>query len=328
MPYIPVSVALSLILAHAVLVDGLVISGLANSRSDNHEARNLTVNSTHANDSQSLHAYKDASYLDSYYSCTGSNCTVNTTKMSLDFQSGVILFLGCSLDILAIKSFCKAAHSQLYGFEDNFAYLSHCVVGAFTLVYVYHPGATAPPYFHGYVGTITTQEIIDRSSKDVAAKFGQGPTAIIVDSSLWDVSNWWAKTGFPPEPYPVPSQFMAHWCYYDLPNLLQYTAAAFPGIHIAYRTPPPVFTGNEYGQSPEIIDALNACIKEHAVDFMDKKTVYGKYGLIDFYGIVKNAFLHVQGNPISIYDDVLHPGTDLSMSYINHVLQWVRGFSA
>jgi hypothetical protein len=302
------------------IANGLVASISAKSSLSSHDSRNLSVNSTLANGTQlsAAAASEDAVY----YSCKGSECTVNTTKMNTELNSGLILFFGCSLDILAIKWFCRAAHSELYGFTDNFAYMAHCTVGGFTMVYVYHPGASLPPYFHGYVGTLTTNEIVDRSAHDIVLKFGQRPTAIVVDSSLWDVSNWWQKSGFPPEPYPVPSPFIAHWCQMDLPNLLLYIGAAYPEIPIAYRTPPPVFVGNEYGQSPQIIDAMNQCINEK-VEFLSKK-VYSKYKLIDFYGIVKKAFLHTT-DPQSIYRDVLHPGQELSLSYVNHVLQWVRG---
>merc|ERR1719359_54103 len=203
----------------------------------------------------------------SYYTCAGSSCNVNTTKMKAELQLGLILFLGCSLDIYAIKHFCTSAHANLVGFENNFAYLAYCTMAGFTLVYVFQPGATAPPYWKDYVGTQTSQQIITQTAKDVVNMFGREPTAIVVDASLWDVSNWWQKHGMPPEPYPVPRADIARWCHTDLSQLLSQVETAFPRTKIAFRTPPPVFTGNSYGQSPDIVNEMVKCIRDDAVDF-------------------------------------------------------------
>jgi hypothetical protein len=260
----------------------------------------------------------------SFYACSGSHCTVNNTKMKADLQSGLILFLGCSLDIYAIKHFCTAAHAPLIGFDNNFAYMAHCTMGSFTLVYVFQPGATGAPYWRDYVGTLDSYQIIAKSTKDVVQKFGQEPTAIVVDASLWDVSNWWLREGTPPEPYPVPHDYISSWCHTDLPHLLQKAQDSYPHTKIAFRTPPPVFVGNEYGQSPPIVDEMVKCVRGK-VDFVNKM-VYSKYHMIDFNALVGQFFLHHPGPQLNFYADVLHPGEQLSMAYMNEVLQWVRGF--
>merc|ERR1719359_1319146 len=198
----------------------------------------------------------------SYYTCAGSSCNVNTTKMKAELQLGLILFLGCSLDIYAIKHFCTSAHANLVGFENNFAYLAYCTMAGFTLVYVFQPGATAPPYWKDYVGTQTSQQIITQTAKDVVNMFGREPTAIVVDASLWDVSNWWEKHGRPADPYPVPLAEIGLWCNRYVPNLLNWVQKQYPSAGIAFRTMPTVFPNNGYGQNADNIETMVKCIDQ------------------------------------------------------------------
>jgi len=262
---------------------------------------------------------------ESYYNCSGDHCNVNTTKMKAELQSGLILFLGCSLDIYAIKHFCNSAQATLVGFENNFAYMAHCTMAAFTLVYVFQPGATAPPYWKDYVGVATSQQIIAQSALDVVTMFGREPSAIVVDASLWDVSSWWQRFNMPPEPYAVPEADIARWCNTDVPQLLSWVATAYPRTPIAFRTPPPVFPNNGYGQQPAIVDTMVTCMASKR-DVLTNK-VYAKYDLIDYHGLVQQFFLHNPGPPLQFYADVLHPGQRLSMVYMNAVLEWVRSFA-
>jgi hypothetical protein len=238
-------------------------------------------------------------------------------------DKGVILFLGCSLDVFAIKHFCTSAQSQLIGFENNFAYLAYCSAGGFTLVYAFQPGASAPPYWRDYVGTLNSQQIILQSSQDIPKYFGRPPTAVVVDASLWDVSNWWQKAGMPPEPYPVPQRELSQWCHTDLPQLLSWVSAAYPKSEIAFRTPPPVFPGNGYGQSVANVEEMNRCAKDWGYDAMTQK-VFQNYHLIDYHDLVEKFLLHQTGPRLSFYKDVLHPGKELSLEYINTVMTWVR----
>jgi len=270
--------------------------------------------------------FHDDLEVESFYACASSNCTVNKTKIKAELSSGLIMFLGCSLDIYAIKHFCTAAQATLIGFENNFAYMSYCTMGGFTLVYVFQPGATAPPYWKDYVGTLTSQQIVTQSTQDVVQRFGREPTAIVVDSSLWDVSSWWQRLGMPLSPYPASQSDITRWCHTDLPQLLQFVADSYPRSQIGFRTAAPVFTPNEYGQQPEIVNEMTRCVRGQ-LDFMTQK-VFGKYQLIDFNKLIEEFMLHHAhiGPRLSFYNDVLHPGRQLSMAYMNSVLKWVRGF--
>lgn len=259
-----------------------------------------------------------------YYTCSGSTCSVNMTKMTAELQPGLILFLGCSLDVYAINHFCTAAETGIVGFTNNFAYLAHCKVGGVTLVYAFQPGASPPPYWKHYTGAATSQQIISQSAKDVAATFGEKPMAIVVDSSLWDVSNWWQKDGMPPEPYPVPHAEIAQWCQTDVPQLLHWVDTAFPGTKIAFRTPPPVFPNNDYGQSPQTVDEMVGCLRANATDHTTQK-VFSQYHLLDFNELVEQFVSHQAVPTLQFYEDVLHPGRQLSMVYMNAVLEWVHG---
>jgi len=290
---------------------------------------------TPAKDGKELASPKAAAVIGhdtSFYACDSSNvthqaphCTVNTTKMKAELQSGLLLFFGCSLDIYAMKHFCTAAQATLVGFENNFAYMAYCTMGGFTLVYVFQPGATAAPYWKDYVGTLSSQQIITQSTKDVVQRFGQEPTAIVIDSSLWDVSSWWQRVGMPAEPYAVPHADITRWCYTDLPQLLDYVGASYPRSRIAFRTAAPVFIGNNYGQNPPIVNEMTKCVRDRT-DFVTKK-LFSKYHLIDYNKLVEQFFLHHPGPPTNFYEDVLHPGRQLSMGYMNEVLEWVRGFA-
>lgn len=253
---------------------------------------------------------------------TGNRDDVSISKVKTDMSSGLILFLGCSLDIYAINDMCASGQGQLVGFTNNFAYMAYCTLATYTLVYVFQPGASAAPYWKDFVGTLTSQQIIEQSSKDMVIKFGREPTAVVVDSSLWDVSNWWQKAGMPAEPYQVPAADIHRWCHTDLPALLLKVEQMYPRSRIALRTPPPVLGSNTYGQSIDIVNAMVSCVRSEA-DFISNK-VYGKYTLIDFNKIVQTFFLHQTGPQLSFYKDVLHPGPQLSVEYMKAVLQWVR----
>lgn len=231
----------------------------------------------------------------------------------------LLLFFGCSLDLNAIRAVCNAAGTQLVvtpGTElltsmPFYYYLAHCDVQDTTVAFVFHPGSGHQPYFFLYTqngGNLESQEIISRSVADVSRTFGRHPTAIIVDSSIWDAASWWQRKGFPKSPFPVPYAEVRQWCQHDIPQLLHNIELAYPSVPIAFRTAPQVLNDGGFGQMPATIDMMAGCI-------MGK--FLGKYTLIDYYAMAQPV------NP-KLYNDPLHPGTELSLKYANAALSWVR----
>lgn len=260
-----------------------------------------------------------------YCGCSGSICDVDTMKLDHELQNDLVLFLGCSLDINAIKYFCNAVGSPVQEFQTKnpFSYLSHCDVGKFTVVYAFHPGASPAPFYAEYAGTASAYDVVQNSVHDIQLQFGRQPTAVVVDSSLWDVSNWWQKHGKPPDPYPIPTAEIDLWCHRDVPNLLRWVQKNYPHSGVAFRTAPTVFAQNGYGQSPLIIDEMVKCIDKQK-DPLNR--LYGRFGFVDYHHFVDEVLQHSTGAPIPTwYKDSLHPGPSLSMMYMNRVLNWVRG---
>lgn len=260
-----------------------------------------------------------------YTGCNGTACSTDVSKVKHDLKNDLVLIFGCSLDINAIEYFCKNAGAPVKNFatRNPFSYLAHCDVGTFTLAYIFHPGASPAPYFNEYAGTATTRDVVKNSVHDVQMQFGRQPTAVIVDASLWDVSNWWQKHGRPTVSYAAPKAEILRWCDRDVPELLGWVQTNFPQSGVAFRTPPTVFNDNTYGQRTWIIEGMVACIEQHK-DPLNK--LYGQYGFIDFHHFVDQALEHAQGPSMpAYYKDTLHPGPALSLMYVNRVLNFVGG---
>lgn len=261
--------------------------------------------------------------------CNSSSCSVDSAKVKTEFHETLILIFGCSLDIRAIGYLCHAANGVAMESIVNsapFSYLAHCSVGGVTLAYIFHPGASAPPYSAQYNPLVlgTTRDILQRSHHDIMVKFGKEPNAIIVDASLWDVSNWWGKIGSPPYPYPVQSLFpyLERWCNNDVPQLLTDVATIYPTSAIAFRTAPTVFGGHDNtGQHPLAVDSMVDCLDHHS-DAYGK--IFGRFTVIDYHQFVDGTLQAAGASGASYYQDSLHPGAVLSLVYLNNVLNWVQ----
>jgi hypothetical protein len=263
-----------------------------------------------------------------YFGCNSSSCFVNSKKVETEFGSELILILGCSLDIYAIGYFCSSATGLPMEHFVNSApigYLVYCNVGHFTIAYAFHPGASPPPYSQEYNAFLgSTQDIVSRTKNDVMVKFGRAPTAIVVDASLWDVANWWQKVGKPAYPYILPSAYVQQWCNKDVPELLTFVAAVYPNTPIAFRTPPTVFSNpNSFGLSPLTVEEMVHCVELHRTAW-DANKIYGTFNLLDYHHFVDNTLGTAGGAASQYYRDSLHPGAQLSLTYMNSVLTWVN----
>jgi len=271
--------------------------------------------------------YGQSAVSSQYMGCNSSSCFVNSVKVDEELGDQLVLILGCSLDINAIAYFCSAATGVPMDSIVNSAvmsYLVHCTVGKFTFVYSFHPGSSAPPYSDSYNAALgTTKDIVTKTKKDVVEKFGKAPSYIVVDASLWDVSNWWQKLGRPPYPYPVPDPVIQQWCHKDVPALLNFISTTFDGTPIAFRTPPTIFSNpNGFGLSALTVELMVNCIEFHKDGW--GRIYGGVFGLIDYHHFVDQV-LQASGNGASNwYRDALHPGPQLSLMYINAILTSIK----
>jgi len=292
------------------------------------------VNTTHLSEhrfgADALQSVDDSTS-SQYVGCNTSTCFINSNKVKSTFQNELILILGCSLDIFAIGYFCNAATGTPMDhvvYSTPFAYLASCTVGHFTVVYAFHPGASAPPYGPQYSGMEslgTSRHIISKTKHDVMVKFGREPSAIVVDASLWDVSNWWQKSGSPAWPYPIGYPFIQQWCTKDVPELLMHVAATYPNVPIAFRTAPTVFSDpNSFGLSGGTVAQMVHCIEQHKDGF---GRLYGTFDVIDYHHFVENTLTQAGASAGVFYRDSLHPGAQLSLLYMNNVLTWAQGKS-
>lgn len=273
-----------------------------------------------------------------YANCyaTPQSCTVNVQKVAAELGPRIVLLFGCSLDIYALDYFCKAANAPVVGFQRNpgnqifgMENLAYCKIGEFTLAYSFHPGASGPPYYeaceavlHKPCSQVRSSVLIQQSVASVMATFGKPPSAIVVDSSLWDAANWWMQDGKPPEPYIAPVSHVWRWCSQDLPNLLQAVQAASPTSTVAFRTAPRIEFIAGYGHSTQNIDSMNHCFRGGS---LISQITHNPFPYVD-YNLLVETFLKVQGGvPSSYFEDAFHPGVLPSVLYIDLVLRWVKG---
>jgi len=331
-PLLALTVALQ---ARAAL---LVASRLrSNLGADAQLMRNVTANHTNqtavTETNQTSTAFNPA--FATYAACfiNPNACQVNSWKVAAELGNRVLLMFGCSLDIYAVDYFCKAANAPVTGFsrapgntvyaDGNFAY---CKIGEFVLAYSFHPGASGPPYYpgcddvlHKPCSQVNSAGLIQQSIAKVVATFGRPPTAIVLDSSLWDAAAWWIQDGKPPEPYVAPPVRVNKWCSVDLPNLLTAVQFASSTSVVAFRTAPRVEFMEGYGHSMQNIEAMNACFRGQ---------VQGLYKLIDYNAIVEMLLARQGGVASTYFEDAFHPGVLPSVLYIDWVLQWVKTLPA
>lgn len=244
----------------------------------------------------------------------------------------LVWFLGCSIDSQAFVTAClnaKAAimpdHMEAWAAIPDVK-TKWCTFDGFTLVFSFHPGASPPPYYDYYVFQSTTPEIVRSEATLIAKTFGKPPDATVVDSSLWDVANWWKKDGAP-QTWAVPHKEISHWSGVTVPAFLKLVQDVVPSSRIAFRSPPPVFKACIAGfyymcRGPEITDEMYSNLMQSADNATHQ--IYGKYDLIDYRAIVL-AEHKVLGGPLqALYGDTTHPGGHLAAAFIAAVLKWAK----
>eukprot|EP00747_Dinoflagellata_sp_TGD_P123299 gnl/TRDRNA2_/TRDRNA2_173793_c0_seq2.p1 gnl/TRDRNA2_/TRDRNA2_173793_c0~~gnl/TRDRNA2_/TRDRNA2_173793_c0_seq2.p1 ORF type:complete len:379 (-),score=23.00 gnl/TRDRNA2_/TRDRNA2_173793_c0_seq2:114-1250(-) len=253
---------------------------------------------------------------------------VDTHKVAVNLRSKSMLILGNSLDRHMVHWACEAASSPRQ--EDTRFYMaSYCKLDKFTLATILNYGTGQPPYWSGSIHApslnltggahATSHDHIVYDTTDFAKRiFGisNPPSVVVVDSSTWDLANWWSRAGRPKAPGVPPEQIL-HWCHHGVPELLGWVSSAFPQSRIAFRTPPRLRSDSR-GRSTAALDAMTDCIREE---------LFGKFDIIDFHDIVEEMI--VNGKPKkTLYADALHPSKVSTLGYFNELLNYLQNSTA
>lgn len=202
-----------------------------------------------------------------------------------------------------------------------------CQVEDITLAYMFHPGAGDPPYYaafrpfnihnttHGIV-QLDAPEFVGRALK------GKQPVAVVVDSSLWDMTNWWMRARRPKNDGWHQS-YVDTWCEDTLPALLDVAQKTFPESRVFFRSAPTVPMPH-LGQTPVIIEAMRACILSN----MEGNKFRGQFEVIDFHAmfdkLLEDEKKILPTNATSqLYRDDFHPGAVAARQYILNLFRKV-----
>lgn len=271
---------------------------------------------------------------DTKSACSGSGCLLNATNPKvLAASSKLVWFYGCSLDHDAVKFACENAGAPIMPLNDGGLQAGlYCFSDGMTLVFSFHPGATPPPYFHYFdshpLADSMPQDIFRWSLEHIQGTFGKRPDAIVVDSSLWDLANWWTATGSPGQHWDVPHAKISNWCHATVPKFLEFLHETSPGTHIAFRSPAPVQKSGWEGflcRGPEVMDEMYSCLLK-SVDMVNHQ-LYGKYSIIDYMKAALAEHKVLGGALKDWFRDDIHPGRELALAYMAVALAWAKGLS-
>jgi len=233
----------------------------------------------------------------------------------------LVWVVGSSIDSNAVKDSCNNAQATVIDLDPAVPnQIFWCVLPTATLVFSFHPGWTPGPYYDAY-GTImtTTSDILTSRSAQILTAFGKHPDVTVMDSSMWDVANWWQKAGKPND-WPVPTAEISNWCEATVPAFLKFMQTLLPQTHIFYRSPPPAFATTWMPWTlriDQVMVAMHGCL----VSKLSGGLVYGSFAFVDFFKVAQAQAVLTGGNLRALYKDELHPGAQLSVAYIADVLQ-------
>lgn len=246
----------------------------------------------------------------------------------------LVLFLGCSVDFHILQAACAKPEAGYIGATEL-----ACSYNDLVLMYAFHPGATPPPYYDAlnHPSSLTSHDIVNLRLKSIFLNFGRLPDVVIVDSSMWDVANWWGKDGSP-KVWPVPataglksppgwlaSSMAKHvdpWCHETVPNFLKFVQTAVPNGVVLSRLPFPVFDDDYQPYAAhlhETINMMTSCLRKAPNTWT-----------LDTPTMVNTAAKRIGGSYLTpdilrkLYSDNLHPGPKLSLGILDQITSWVK----
>jgi len=239
--------------------------------------------------------------------------------------SKLVWILGCSIDHFATQVACQNENAVIQIQDANSFY---CTSHGLTLIFTFYPGASPPPYYqyNNMFAHTTTPDIIRSQAQRIDEIFLKPPDAIIVDSSLWDIANWWTKDGSPSHHWRASQASISHWCHETIPTFLKFVQEIVPHSRIAFRSIPPVFNTDWQGylcNVSEAIDEMNQCLLKSEGTVTHQ--LYDKYSLIDWNPVVQSTVKALGGPLRALYNDDVHPGLELVSAYMAVALTWAKG---
>merc|ERR1711971_209578 len=137
---------------------------------------------------------------------------IDRALVDRDLHGRTILFLGCSLDNGPVKHTCisSGAGGCANDTITDMAYMScTCRLGEFRMANLLNFGTGEPPYWscvhpkctpRNHMPSAVHVRSEDHIKLDAVAFAARmlgtdSPTLVVVDSSLWDLANWWRGLG-------------------------------------------------------------------------------------------------------------------------------------
>jgi len=263
-------------------------------------------------------------------------CGLRMAALSGDIPSKSVLLLGNSLDANAHTAFCVHAGSEVHGnpFQGQF-----CNAGNSTMAMIFHPGSGEPPYLSLYDRFLDGKGIKTHPSThdiitNIAPAFtksimGPPPDLVVVDDSLWSLSKWWEHNyGGNPDietqnSFPIPTKEIQDWCNEGLKLHMGLVAATFPHSRIAFRTAPTVLKPESFGQTAELVDIMQGCVKGQT----NGGLLFGKYSVIQYHDMVDRRIISAREHGESVEDlycDVRHTSPEIALAYANMIWDLLR----
>merc|ERR1719293_412420 len=253
----------------------------------------------------------------------GEEPVLHADMISHDMNTKTLLLIGSSLDRTMLQWACESASQRKpLDISQTDCVTDVCEIGAFKMAYALNYGVGEPPYWSTtpikdcWSSGLCSHKSEDHIKKDLVAfsdeAFKGPPTLVLVESSLWDLANWWLRRG-KPENSAVPLENITSWCHQGVPEVLGWVRAAFPKSKIAFRTPPTMYAA-EYGRSPEALETMSHCIKEE---------LRGKYDVLDYHAVVDDMLAEGWSRR-ALFKDNTHPSKHPALSFLSDVLVYMN----
>lgn len=265
---------------------------------------------------------------------------INRDAVFHGLASKSVLLLGSSLDRYAHEAFCEAGGAKVVG---NQLQGQACTVAGLTVAMKVHPGSGEQPYWRYFPNS--TKDVMFQTPKFTRRILnGSEPSIVVVDDSLWAISKWWMwenpydvskaeeplrKTSDLHRPLTDPDTHINRWCEGELQELMGWVVETFPQSRVAFRTAPTVaggfgfgafYNGTQQGASEQVMHQMLECVKVNT----KRGLLYGKYEVVPYHDLLDDLLekqTELGLDPSALFMDFLHPARQVSMHYMNLVLE-------
>lgn len=242
-------------------------------------------------------------------------------------QPKSILFFGSSVDRYALDSACVSGGTQSEHPNQRGPSNNYCKVGDWSLLFLLNPGSGDRPFWaqdsviaNGYP-VQSDAAMFEYGHAFIKSKNVAEPDLIVVDSSLWDLEQWWLMAGKPKSGGHIGAGILQKWCHIQVPQLISRVQNQYPTSKVVFRNIPRVSPASHktWGGSVEIPaqDFMNACISQE----LNKKV-----DIID-YNQIMNDFIARSGTSGAYKKDGYHPSDAVSLVYMNEIFNYAESLT-